>query len=148
MGEATRVVGAAETPWAEVMPGVEIRLLGVFGDGAGYSAVFRFAAGTRLPKHHHLGRVHAYTLEGRWRYLEHDWVADAGSYVLEQPGGVHTLEVPEDGPATVMFVVEGGMVLLADDGTPQLVWDTPAMVAVYRDALAARNLPTPPFVSA
>jgi len=127
------------------MPGVEIRMLGVFGDGAGYSALFRFAAGTRLPKHHHLGRVHAYTLEGRWRYLEHDWVAEAGSYVLEQPGGVHTLEVPADatGPAIVMFVVEGGMVLLADDGSPQMIWDTPSMCAVYRDALLVSGIVPP-----
>src|SRR2546429_330269 len=83
-------------PWAVVMEGVDMRLLRVFGDGAGYSAMFRFAPGTILPKHHHMGRVHAYPLSGRWRYLEHDWIAEAGSYVCEEPGSAHTLVAPED----------------------------------------------------
>jgi outer membrane protease len=34
-------------------------------------------------------------LKGKWKYLEHDWVAEAGSYVFEPPGEIHTLVVPE-----------------------------------------------------
>jgi quercetin dioxygenase-like cupin family protein len=131
-----RLVTEDQAPWAEVQEGVHMRMLTTFGEGTGYTAMFRFAPGVRLPKHHHLGRVHAYTLSGRWRYLEHDWIAEAGSYALEQPGGVHTLVVPEDAsePAVVLFIVESGMVILSDDGTPQLVLDTHAMAEIYRAA--------------
>ena len=34
-------------------------------------------------------------LRGRWRYLEHEWIAEEGSYVYEPPGEIHTLLVPE-----------------------------------------------------
>ena len=37
--------------------------------------------------------VHGFVLKGRWRYLEHDWVASAGSFVYEPPGEIHTLVV-------------------------------------------------------
>jgi len=34
-------------------------------------------------------------LRGRWHYLEHDWMAEEGTYVYETPGDIHTLIVPE-----------------------------------------------------
>ena len=40
---------------------------------------------------------------GRWRYLEHDWVAETGSYVFEPPGEIHTLTVPEDCAEMITF---------------------------------------------
>lgn len=128
------------TPWVELSPGVEVRMLGTFNDDAGYVALFRFAPGTRLPTHHHLGRVHAYTLQGTWRYLEYDWAAQAGSYAQERPGHVHTLEVPADAaePAVVLFVSESGMVLV-NEGMPQMIVDTKAMMDLYRAALGARG---------
>src|SRR4051794_24575716 len=36
-----------------------------------------------LSRHRHLGPVHALVLKGRWRYLEHDWVATEGAYAFE-----------------------------------------------------------------
>ena len=39
-----------------------------------------------LSRHRHPGPVHGWVLKGRWRYLEHDWVAEEGSYVFEPPG--------------------------------------------------------------
>jgi len=132
MESETKLVPAGATPWVQVMPGVELRMLSAFDDGAGYAAMFRFAPGARLPTHQHLGRVHAFTLSGRWRYLEYDWVAEAGSYALETPGSTHTLMVPDDAaePAVVLFISEAAMVLMAD-GIPTMVWDTRAMQQIY-----------------
>jgi 2,4'-dihydroxyacetophenone dioxygenase len=31
----------------------------------------------QLPRHHHTGTVMVYTVEGKWKYAEHDWVAGA-----------------------------------------------------------------------
>lgn len=39
-----------------------------------------------LSRHRHPGPVHGWVLKGRWAYLEHDWVAEEGSYVFEPPG--------------------------------------------------------------
>ena len=40
--------------------------------------------------------VTGFVLKGRWKYLEHDWVAEEGSFVYEPPGEMHTLTVPDD----------------------------------------------------
>jgi len=48
-----------------------------------------------LSRHRHAGPVHALVLRGRWHYLEHDWMAEEGTYVYETPGDIHTLIVPE-----------------------------------------------------
>jgi hypothetical protein len=60
-----------------------------------------------LGRHLHGSPVYAYTIEGTWRYKEHDWVAKPGSFVFETPGEVHTLVVDE---ATMVgfFVWMGG----------------------------------------
>jgi len=47
-----------------------------------------------LSRHRHPAPVHGYVIKGRWRYLEHDWTAEQGSYVYEPPGETHTLVVP------------------------------------------------------
>ena len=63
-----------------------------------------------LSRHRHPAPVHGYVLKGRWRYLEHDWVAEPGSYVYEPPGETHTLVVPEDVEEMVtLFQVNGVM---------------------------------------
>ena len=46
-----------------------------------------------LPRHHHSGTVIVYTLEGKWKYKEHDWVAGPGSIVYETASSTHKLEV-------------------------------------------------------
>jgi 2,4'-dihydroxyacetophenone dioxygenase len=72
-----------------------------------------------LSRHRHSGPVHAFTLRGRWRYLEHDWVASAGDYAFEPPGETHTLVVPEDVEEMVtLFHVTGGYVYVDTVGNP------------------------------
>src|SRR5256885_1149081 len=54
-------------------------------------------AGGRGPptRHYHPQQVFAYTISGKWGYLEHDWVATAGDFVYEAPGEAHTLVAHE-----------------------------------------------------
>ena len=42
-------------------------------------------------RHYHPHQVFAFTLSGKWGYLEHDWTATAGDFVYETPGEGHTL---------------------------------------------------------
>ena len=51
---------------------------------------------------------------GRWRYLEHDWIAEPGTYIYEPAGEAHTLVITEDSPEPMIafFVVEGGLIYL------------------------------------
>ncbi len=55
--------------------------------------------------------------EGKWLYLEHDWVAEEGSYIFEPPGETHTLVVPDDGKEMItMFQVNGTLVYIDPHG--------------------------------
>jgi hypothetical protein len=45
----------------------------------GFTAVLKALPGTVVPKHYHVSTVQGWTLQGSWRYLEHDWVATAGT---------------------------------------------------------------------
>ena len=51
-----------------------------------YVNLLRVKGAGLLSRHRHPGPVHGHVLKGKWKYLEHDWVAEQGSYVFEPPG--------------------------------------------------------------
>ena len=72
-----------------------------------------------LSRHRHPSTVHGFVLKGRWHYLEHDWVATEGAYVMEPPGETHTLVVPDDVAEMItLFQVNGVMSYVDPWGTP------------------------------
>jgi 2,4'-dihydroxyacetophenone dioxygenase len=73
-----------------------------------------------LTKHLHPAPVHGYVIKGRWHYLEHDWVAETGSYVFEPPGEIHTLTVPEDCPEMITFFNISGCMIYLDADNKQI----------------------------
>lgn len=74
-----------------------------------YINILRVRSSGVLSRHRHSGPVHAFTLRGKWHYLEHDWVAQAGDYAFEPPGETHTLVVPDDvTEMATLFHVTGG----------------------------------------
>ena len=63
-----------------------------------------------LSRHRHPQAVHGFVIKGKWRYLEHDWVAEEGGYVYEPPGETHTLVVDAGVEEMItMFQVNGVM---------------------------------------
>jgi 2,4'-dihydroxyacetophenone dioxygenase len=73
-----------------------------------------------LTKHLHPAPVHGYVIKGRWYYLEHDWVAETGSYVFEPPGEIHTLTVPEDCEEMITFFNISGCMIYLDENNKQI----------------------------
>jgi 2,4'-dihydroxyacetophenone dioxygenase len=70
-----------------------------------------------LSRHRHTGSVDAIVLKGRWFYLEHDWIAEQGSYVHEPAGETHTLYVPDDVEEMITwFHVTGGYTYVDPQG--------------------------------
>ncbi|MFN7148368.1 MAG: 2,4'-dihydroxyacetophenone dioxygenase family protein [Microthrixaceae bacterium] len=141
----TTVCHTNELPWAELAPGIEMKVLRTGAGTDRYTLMNRFAPGTVLPKHYHHGEVHAWTIDGTWGYLEYDWSASAGDYIYEPAGSVHTLAVPADadGPATIQFVIEKGLDFLDDDGNAFHVEDAETITALYVDTLAAAGIERP-----
>jgi len=70
-----------------------------------------------LSRHRHPSMVTGLVLKGRWRYLEHDWIAREGSFVYEPPGEIHTLVVDEasgGSPEMITFFNIAGAMVYVD----------------------------------
>lgn len=68
-------------------------------------------------RHYHPHEVFAYTISGKWGYLEHDWTATAGDFIFESPGEGHTLVAYEhEDPMRVFFIVKAPLIWLDDKG--------------------------------
>src|SRR5262245_4903340 len=106
-----------------------------------YTVIVRWPAGIVVPRHRHFGDVHVHTFKGRWHYREYDWSASAGAYVFEARGATHTLVVDEDMEA--MFIVNGGQVDLAEDGSVIRIVDAAHLLATYSAGIAAQGFPLP-----
>jgi 2,4'-dihydroxyacetophenone dioxygenase len=111
--------GANESlPWLTFEPHAGLVAVKLYAaDPARGETVFllRASPGVELPAHRSDGTTTIYTLQGRWKYREHDWVAGPGSIVFEPAGTRHTPQVLADGTDdTILFVVANGDLQLLD----------------------------------
>jgi len=84
-------------------------------------------------RHYHPHEVFAFTISGKWGYLEHDWVATKGDFVYETPGEGHTLVAYEsDEPMRTFFIVKGPLIWLDDKGEPDGYFDVHNYIEMCR----------------
>ena len=103
--------------WVPVTPSVSFKPLLLCTSGGYYVNLLRVRKSGVLSRHRHSGAVHAIVLKGRWLYLEHDWVAEQGSYAFEPAGETHTLVVPEGVDEMITwFHVTGGYTYVDPQG--------------------------------
>lgn len=84
-------------------------------------------------RHYHPHEVFAYTISGKWGYLEHDWTATRGDFVYETPGEGHTLvafDHPE--PMRVFFIVKGPLIWLDEGGNPDGYFDVHSYIEMCK----------------
>jgi 2,4'-dihydroxyacetophenone dioxygenase len=84
--------------------------------------------------------VHAFTLKGSWRYLEHDWVAGEGTFVYEPPGEIHTLQADPTTGMTTFFVTRGALIYADQSGRQIGYEDVFTRLARFRRHLAEKGL--------
>ena len=106
-----------ERVWVPQAPDVWFRPLLLNTVSGGWCNLLRVRKSGILSRHRHPMAVVGYVIKGRWRYLEHDWVAQEGGYVYEAPGETHTLVVDEDVEEMItLFQVNGVMIYVDPDG--------------------------------
>ena len=106
-----------ERVWVPQAPSVWFRPLLLNTVTGGWCNLLRVRKSGVLSRHRHPMNVVGYVIKGKWRYLEHDWVASAGSFVYEPPGEIHTLVVPDDCAEMITFFnIAGAMIYLDDAG--------------------------------
>src|SRR3546814_11932982 len=67
----------------------------------------------QMPRHHHSGTVIVYTITGKWKYVEHDWIAGPGSVVFDTAASEHTTQaLAEGGEVPALHIIVGDLVYL------------------------------------
>jgi hypothetical protein len=106
-----------ERIWMPQAPDVWFRPLMFNTVSGGWCNLLRVRKSGVLSRHRHPMLVVGYVIKGRWFYREHDWVANAGDFVYEPPGEIHTLEVPADCNEMITFFnISGAMIYLDEEG--------------------------------
>lgn len=110
-----RAVPDDERLWVPQAPDVWFRPLMLNTLQGGWSNLLRVRRAGILSRHRHPAPVQGYVIKGRWRYLEHDWIAEEGSFVFEPPGETHTLTVPDDVDEMITFFNISGCMYYVDE---------------------------------
>ncbi len=120
--------------WVPVTATVSFKPMLLCTSGGYYVNLLRVRQAGVLSRHRHSGPVHALVLKGRWHYLEHDWIAEQGSYAFEPAGETHTLVVP-DGVSEMItwFHVTGGYTYVDPQGDAVGYEDVFTKLASTRD---------------
>ncbi|MEJ1199388.1 MULTISPECIES: 2,4'-dihydroxyacetophenone dioxygenase family protein [unclassified Streptomyces] len=120
--------------WVPQAPDVWFRPL-MFNTVTGqWCNLLKVTAAGIVSRHRHPGAVFGYVLKGRWHYYEHDWVAEAGHFVYEPPGEIHTLAVPEDCQEMITFFnITGAMAYVDENGVQTGYEDTFTKIDMCRE---------------
>jgi 2,4'-dihydroxyacetophenone dioxygenase len=117
---ATTCLHDDATPWMPLsskQPDIEIKYFRIDPVRGEFICSLRMQPGVNLPAHHHTGTVIVYTLQGAWKYREHDWIARPGSVVFETAASRHTPETLADAGEVITFnIVSGELLFLDPDG--------------------------------
>jgi hypothetical protein len=132
----------AESPWVELLPGVNIRHLQFDVRRNAWTSIIWVQQGGMIGRHRHRGAVDGYVIEGSWKYLEYDWVATVGSFIHESPGVIHTL-YSEHGMKT-LFTLCGPLEFYDDKDDLVLVHDAFYLIDNYVQHCKVNNLPINP----
>jgi len=104
--------------------------------------ISKFKASKGNTRHRHTGgTVLAYTLQGRWRYLEREWVAKEGTVIFEPPGDVHTLVVEGEEDMITLFSLSGVIQYFDEHGNVTLNDDIFYRLKRYHDFCEQNNIP-------
>lgn len=131
-------------------PGVHFKPLRLDLEAGCWVALATLRAGATLPIHYHTGTAEAFTLSGRWHYLEYpDQPQTAGCYLYEPGGSVHTFVCPESNTEdTVILVrVEGANVNFTEDGRFHSLLDAVAVRHLTTTLAAAQGLDPVHFIA-
>lgn len=115
----TRIVTDDSRPWLSLRPYAElasIKLLATDPVRGEVIVVLRAPPGIELPRHRTTGSTTIYTVQGRWKFRERDWVAGPGSLVIEPADSCLTPCILGEGTDdAMMLILASGDVQFLDD---------------------------------
>lgn len=142
-GIDTGMIDVEALPWVPFLPYTDqvfIKTIKVDPIRGEWVTLLKGPADLALPKHHHSGTVHVYTISGSWKYLEHDWVATPGSFVFETAGTQHTPVGVGTEEIVTLNIVQGDWALINDAGQVLAIENWKTVMQRYLDFCAREGL--------
>jgi 2,4'-dihydroxyacetophenone dioxygenase len=124
---STSCLNDGDTPWVPFAPysdQVHIKYFKIDPVQGEVVVLLKAPAGAELPRHHHTGTVIVYTVQGAWKYKEHDWIARPGSVVYETASSRHTPEALPGAEDVIAFNIVKGELVFLDDKDQVLAVET------------------------
>ncbi|MCA8296754.1 2,4'-dihydroxyacetophenone dioxygenase family protein [Burkholderia sp. AU30198] len=115
---ATECINDDSIPWvpmSENLPDVLLKYFKLDPTRGEIIVLMKSPGRGQLPKHHHTGTVIVYTVQGSWKYIEHDWVAGPGSLVFETAASSHTPQALPGDEVVTFNIVQGELVYLDEN---------------------------------
>ncbi len=138
--DASETVDGERIGWIPLGPGESFRPLRFLPEGRGRVLLLRLEPGTVVPRHRHLGEVHAYNVAGRRQLLDTGEIVGPGGYVYEPPGNVDAWRAVGETPVVVHIVSYGAMEYLGENGEVLRRDTASSLRDVYRRHCADRGL--------
>ena len=136
------LVRSVDLPWFPfVSEGVHVKLCHVSLTTGEITLLVRAAPGAGLTTHYHHGVFVAYTVTGRWRYLDSGWIAGPGDVVVEPAGASHALEVVGDSPAEAFVHLAGALEFRDESGKTLCIENAETLHGRYLAHCALHGLP-------
>lgn len=127
-------------PWIPLGPGESFKPICFFPGDRGRVLLLRLEPGVEVPRHRHLGEVHAVNLSGQRLLIESNEVVGPGAYVYEHEGNEDSWKAVGDEPVVVHITAFGAMEYLDPQGNV-LRRDTPGSLrAIYERYVAEHGL--------
>jgi len=139
----TALIDVESLPWMPFTPyseELQLKLIKADPIRGEWVTLLKVPPKFQLPMHHHSGTVMVWTLKGQWKYLEHDWVAGAGSFVFETAGSRHTPVGVGDDEVVTLNIVQGDWNLVTPEGTVLAIENWKSMVERYRHFCRQRGI--------
>jgi 2,4'-dihydroxyacetophenone dioxygenase len=111
----SQLFDTSSIPWIPLGPGESFKPLRFFAGDRGRALLLRLEPGTVVPRHRHLGEVHAFNISGQRTLLESGEVAGPGAYVYEPAGNVDSWMASGDEPVIVHIISFGPMEYLGEN---------------------------------
>jgi len=145
IGHASEV----ETPWVDIAGG-QLRLVHADISQGVWIVANRFEPGMAVTRHRHTGQVFAWTTAGCWMYKEYGVRYEAGSYIHEPAGSIHTLVVPADNTelTEVFFVIYGANLDLDENDNIVNITDATSIGRAYNALCEMQGKSAPNFIGA
>ena len=139
----TALIDVEALPWMPFSPYSEeifLKLIKVDPIRGEWTTLLKLPPYTELPMHHHSGTVMVWTVTGSWRYKEHNWVANAGSFVFETAASRHTPVTVGDEEVITLNIIQGDWNVMSPEGAVLAIENWKSMVDRYVNFCKAQGL--------